>query len=168
MQHASALISQLLVCGLAAILSFSDSLALAQQTHCDLPTAKALRSEKASTAPECASICNADALCQSYVHISGWGRCFLKKDTPKRQTKLIMHAGARDDAAASIDSDHTAKDLRRISGIKSAPACQAECRGEPQCTAFAYLDGYGDCWLKKGSGRIISKIFSCGFRSRKV
>jgi hypothetical protein len=145
-------------------------LSAAVQLHCDLPGGDLSNSAQAS--PEaCAAVCAAEAGCKAWTFISGWNRCFLKAKLQK-QAKLRIHAAQVDDDGkggrqlGKIHEDHddSGKDLRRVTKVKTAEACGQECLAEPQCQAIAFLDGYGDCWLKKSKGRTRPKIFSCGTR----
>jgi hypothetical protein len=132
---------------------------------CDIP-GSTLASEAKGDAEACRAACKAEEKCRAFVFVTGWNRCFLKAKAD-RQVPLRMHAGQLIDESARImgpiaaDHDESGKDLRRVSGVKSAPACAALCVEEPACKAFAFLDGYGDCWLKGNKGRLRPKTFTC-------
>jgi hypothetical protein len=139
--------------------------------HCDIPGA-ALTSAKANTADECRALCEKEARCKAYVHVSGWGRCFLKaKLTRKVPLKFYSGAivtdqktGTRQVKDEAYDVDYPGRDLKRLSGTKTKEACRDACLAEPKCLAFGYLEGYADCWLKDGTPQAQTKVFSCGVR----
>ena len=133
------------------------------EPQCDIPLAAPVAASSTADAEACKNACVAEAKCQSFVFISGWNKCFLKGKA-KRRVSLRAYAGVRD-AEPSVDHDHTGKDLRRESGVKTAKDCQASCTKEPLCQGYSYFLGYGDCWLKAKSGRLIGKVFYCGQKS---
>ena len=145
-------------------------LASAVQTHCDLPGGD-LSNAAAATAEACAESCDAVPACKAWTFISGWNRCFLKSKQP-RLAKLRIHAGhveadgkgERKLGVIQEDHDDTGKDMRRVTKVRSAAECGAECLKEPRCEGFAFLDGYGDCWLKQNQGKTRPKVFYCGLR----
>lgn len=145
-------------------------LASAVQSHCDLPGGD-LSNASAASPQVCATTCEGHATCKAWTYISGWNRCFLKSKQPK-PVKLRIHAaqiegdgqGGRRLGTIYEDHDDSGKDLRRVTKIRSAADCGKACLDEPQCQAFAFLDGYGDCWLKKNRGNTRPKVFYCGSR----
>lgn len=145
-------------------------LAAAVQMHCDLPGGN--RSHQATVSAEaCATACSTDPACQAWSFVGGWNRCFLKQKSAK-PVKLQIHAaqierdaqGVRQLGKIHLNHDSSGKDLRRISTVKDAEACGQLCVEEAQCESIAFLDGYGDCWLKKNKGRLFPKVFYCGLR----
>lgn len=133
---------------------------------CDIPGSP-IKSIATTDAANCAKLCQDLPACKAYVFVSGWGRCFLK-DQAKKPIPLRMHAaqiegegGARKVGAIREDHDESGKDLRRVSGIKTAQACAEQCLAEQQCMGMAFLDGYSDCWLKKTRGKLRPKTFTC-------
>lgn len=124
-------------------------------------------SSKSQEAEKCARTCAQDASCQAFTHISGWGRCFLKKNN-QGQVRIRFHSGERaaDNTFTpqSYDLDFPGKDLRLVVKIKTWQDCAAACVAEPACQAYGYLEGIASCWLKNGVVPPITKVFSCGVK----
>lgn len=139
------------------------------QARCDIPGSP--KESKAMTSTEaCRKACEGEAWCKSYVHVSGWGRCFLKEKSGK-VVKLRFYSGQIDGegakrtvAQAAYDVDYSGKDMRKLPSTATGEACGKACLEEPGCKAFAYLEGYRDCYLKEAQGKRREKIFSCGQR----
>lgn len=153
-----------------AAISFALILAAAVQMHCDLPGGD-LAQRPAASAEACAEACLAEQSCRAWSYVGGWKRCFFKR-ADRKAIKLRIHAaqieqteqGQRQSGKIFEDHDSSGKDLRRVSKVQNAESCAQHCLAEVKCESFAYLDGYGDCWLKKNQGRLFPKVFYCGFR----
>jgi hypothetical protein len=141
--------------------------AFERKTYCDLPQAKdVLPSRQTTDAPACEAACAKSKACLSSVFISGWSRCFLK-GAPGRAATVRFYAGRIEGGKvrdAALDRDHSGKDMRRVTRVRSGELCGEECLKDPKCKAFAHIGGYDDCWLKGSSGTLREKIFTCGFR----
>ena len=153
---------------MSAVLSAIVLAGLSVGQHCDIP-GLAAANLKVPSAENCAEACQKGDNCRAWVYVSGWGRCSLKQKVLK-PVALRIHSGAVevDDAGArklgpvNEDSDNSGKDLRRVSGLADAAACSVKCLEGGDCKAWSFLDGYGDCWLKKTAGKTIPKEFYCG------
>jgi len=104
--------------------------------------------------------CDSDASCRGFTFVSGWNRCFLKSKIAR--FAILRFVSAAKGGSPQPDFDNTRKDLRRVIHLKTPLACSRACGSEPKCTGWTYLDGYGDCWLKSGVGRLKPKVFYCG------
>jgi hypothetical protein len=141
--------------------------AVPPEAHCDV-AATELRSLPTATAEACRDACAGEPRCAAYVHVSGWGRCFLKAKPGRKATirfysgAVESRGGARVAVDAAYDVDYSGKDMRKLPGTASGEACRDACIAEPRCRAFAYLEGYANCWLKETRGDARAKIFSCG------
>lgn len=142
--------------------------------NCDL-AGKDLRSAPQLTPEACEADCAATGNCRGWVFVSGWNRCFLKS-LVRRTVPLTLHGGqvsstdegARQIKAYTANSDHRGKDLRRVSGMKTTESCGQACLAEVACRGIVFMEGYGDCWLKKTVGNLSPKIFFCGQRPAKL
>jgi hypothetical protein len=137
------------------------------QAHCDISGSGT--AQAAPDAATCRERCLSHAPCAAFVFVSGWNRCFLKEKAARIAALLRFYAGriavdgqTRRVADAGYDRDDSGKDMRKLPHTASAAACAAACLGEAGCLAFAYLEGYGDCYLKATHGIVRDKIFSCG------
>ena len=123
---------------------------------------------KVAQPEQCANACADDPTCQAFTYISGWGRCFLKKNN-LGHIRIRFHSGARQSeglfAPQAYDLDFPGKDLRLVTRIKDWQSCATICIAEPKCLAYGYLEGIASCWIKSGAVSPISKIFFCGFKS---
>ena len=138
--------------------------------RCDLSGPSLGQSRPAASPAACQEQCDVEKGCRAFVHISGWGRCFLKKASG-RKSPLRFFAGERTDMGfdAAPDRDYSGKDFRHATEARTEGACQNACAAMPTCQAFALIErtaaGEGDCWLKKTKGHAARKIFTCGVKT---
>lgn len=138
--------------------------------HCDIP-GHSLRTTKTKDQTACRELCQNEPDCQAFVFISGWGRCDLKKLAAK-QFKIQIASGAiltkegrRIMVSKGLGWDNMGKDYRQAKKASTISACESECLGDQRCQAYAFVQGYGLCWLKKKNGKKVRKTFYCGTKS---
>lgn len=153
------------------LLTIGSGMAIAGE-RCDIPGSPRESKAMANEA-QCQTACKDAAWCKAWVYVTGWGRCFLKERAPKPvslrfyaghiETKSVNTVDTRT-VDAAYDVDYSGKDMRKLPGMTTAPACGEACIAEPRCVAFAYLEGYRDCYLKETKGTRKEKVFHCGTR----
>lgn len=153
---------------ISATIEAQQSIGLEKKENCDIP-GPALSSMTSRSADDCARECEKNFNCQSYVHISGWNRCFLKSQSNFKQ--LTITAGKKIEGGSLEYLKHHDIAGRDMESAKAstAEACSEACKKNEKCVGFAYLDGYQTCWLKDQlkSGKLYSKIFTCGRKSHQ-
>ena len=142
---------------LLLICFFPLSNLLAMDAQCDL-IGPNLNSVKKTTKARCWQNCEDLQECQGAVFISSWNRCFLKS-TVKRKASVKMFSAIKG-GEGSYDRDYSAKDMKRLVFAK-VDQCREACAKEETCSGFTYIDGYRDCWLKRGKGKVFEKVFFC-------
>ena len=129
----------------------------AMDKHCDL-IGDNKRGFKTDSGEICWGACSEDRGCLGAVFISSWNKCFLKSKI-KRKASLRLFSEKKGDVG-NYDQDFSAKDMKRLV-VANVKNCRDACLQNQMCSGFTYLEGYRDCWLKKGSGRLFPKVFFC-------
>lgn len=134
------------------------------EKYCDIP-GNNISSLSKTTKEICKKNCDSDSQCKGFTYISGWRKCFLKKKVSK-SFRIRFYSGEKDKSGkivnAKYDHDNSGKDIKRLANIDEKSKCLKACEDSGSCGAFTYIEGYRDCWLKKGGGRNYEKIFYCG------
>ena len=141
-----------------SFIAFAD--APVTKENCDIVGSE-MSSLKAKSPAECAARCQATKGCGYATYISGWGRCFLKRES-KREVAVRMVSGERGDTGFTVREQHdnSGKDFKRLA-LSGSDACQTACEQENACLGFTFIAGYDTCWLKKSKGKLYSKTFYC-------
>jgi hypothetical protein len=138
------------------------------QKNCDIP-GESLQSFSKISNEDCELKCKSHTNCQAYVYVSGWQKCFLKRQSKPRADLTFLSAdvfkGGRGvgEPQIKIDFDHNGKDLKRLE-LDQVEDCVKACQQENACQAITYLKGYRVCWLKHSGGQLRPKVFSCGWK----
>ncbi|MFK7874006.1 MAG: PAN domain-containing protein [Oligoflexales bacterium] len=108
----------------------------------------------------CQQLCASHRLCDGFVFVSGWNRCFLKKNI-QRQVRVRMISGRKNQKGRE-NFDFSGKDIKQLSA-STVKKCRNMCRHEVLCHGFTYIEGYSTCWIKR-EGDLRQKVFYCGVK----
>lgn len=149
----------------------------AYEKHCDV-TGPDLRAMSVKDVSLCSDACKNEKNCRGFSFISGWNRCFLKKEIKSRH-KVRMFAGKIEDSKDDVsgtdkkiierkiivegyDKDLSGKDFKKVAPENNKDKCAESCKNDAKCKAFVLVEGYQVCWLKESVGNLKEKIFYCG------